>query len=276
MTNMLQSDGTYSLEALLDSLLLEDWDSPDNFLRLNAGLTFSDVCEVDLLLNVRIFLAALAEEDGTAATTTGNLNRSFTGRLLDRLHIEKETLDIIRRYKRVMNERDVWDLHRVRLLSDAAGLISLHKKRFTLTRLGRSMLSDKKAGSLYHRLFIANFRRFNLGYDFPWRDVPGIQATMGVILWMLEVVAENWTPVRGLAPQILLPAVYAELQAAMVSPHDTEEWILSGLALYPLLRFGLLEQRGETENSELSYNYEVRISALWRKFISFQPPGAGQ
>ncbi len=270
MSKIHKIEGTFILEALFVRLITEDWNSPDYAMKLNAGLTLDDLQAMDFYRNVRIFLQALADEDGTPATATGNLNREFIRRLFDRIIIPQDTRDMIIKFYKVMNERDIWLLHIVRVISDTAKLISLRKKRFQLTKLGRSMLDDDHVGELYHRLFVAYFRRFDLGYDFQWRTVPGIQDTIAVILWMLESIAQEWTPVLGLAPQILLPAIHEQLLAAMTYEFDREEWILDGYVLNPLGRLGLLERRGDMDARGIPQNEEIRISPLWRKFISFQ------
>ena len=131
------------------------------------------------------------------------------------------------------------------------------------------MLSDGQAGALYRTLFLAYFRRFDLRYDFYFRDVPGIQATMPVILWRLGTMADDWTPVCGLAPEILLPHVLDQMHEVMRCEFDTEEWILAGYVLDPLVDLGLMETKKQGEWSGVTEKDQIRITALWRKFIGF-------
>ena len=125
------------------------------------------------------------------------------------------------------------------------------------------------AGSLFRKLFLAYFRKFDLQYGFPLRDVPGIQQTMAVILWRLDTVARDWVSVRGLAPRLLLPGVLTQLRQAMLSPYDTEEWIVAGYVLEPLWDFGLLERRKPSEWRVVTEHDFIRVTPLWRRFISF-------
>jgi hypothetical protein len=143
------------------------------------------------------------------------------------------------------------------------------KRRFHLTKAGRALLSEDQAGALYRTLFLAYFQGFDLRYDFHFRDVPGIQKTMGVILWRLDTVARDWTPVLGLAPDMLLPRVLDQMHEAMAYEYDTEEWILAGYILDPLRDLGLIETKKRGEWSSVTEEDQIRVTVLWRKFISF-------
>ena len=131
------------------------------------------------------------------------------------------------------------------------------------------LLAEDRAGELYHTMFVAYFRKFNLHYNFHLRDVPGIQQSMAAILWRIGDVLEDWRPVQGLAPQILLPRVLEQLREAMVSQYDREEWILSGYVLEPLRNFGLIEKRSATDWPTITEKDSIRFTPLWKKFISF-------
>jgi hypothetical protein len=266
--------GRETLAAFLQSLSLADWESATGPIRLSADLTLADLAEAAFFRNTRLLLAALAAKEGTAATATDNLNRVFVRELFDQLTLPEPYRIMAQRARKVINERDVWPLHLVRVVSQCAGFVVLRKQRFHLTRTGRALLPEGQAGALFRRLFLAYFRKFDLHYDFHLRDVPGIQSTMAAILWRLDTVARDWRPVRGLAPQIVLPAVLRQLVAAKRSAYDTEEWILAGYVLEPLIDLGLIQQRPDTGWMTERERREIQVSALWRKFISFHPgPG---
>ncbi len=99
--------------------------------------------------------------------------------------------------------------------------------------------------------------------------MPGIQATIAASFWRLDLVARDWTPVLGLAPLILLPLVRLQMHAAMLSEYDTEESILIGYLLDPLMDLGLIETKGHGEWPRVTNKDEIRVTALWRKFIRF-------
>jgi hypothetical protein len=262
--------GRQAFDAFLRSLLKADWESSTGPMRFCPSLTLSDLADAAFFQNARLLLAALEEAGGTPATATGNLNRVFVRQMFDRLILSKPLRESTLQVCKVLNEQDVWPLHVVRIVSECGGLVSRRKQRFQPTRAGRELLPAAQAGMLFRRLFLAYFRKFDLHYDFHLRDVPGIQETLAVILWRLENMARDWTPVRGLASQVLLPGVLNQLHVAMAFPHDTEEWILGGYVLEPLLDLGLVERMPQTEWALFTERDKVRVSALWRKFIHFE------
>lgn len=268
--------GREALDAFLRRLLVADWKAPEGPLRLSADLSLADLAKADFFLNARLFLAALAEEDGAPATATGNLNRVFVGQMFDRLKLLLPYRETIQSYSKVVNEQDVWPLHLARVVSECARLVTRRKKRFHLTKAGRALLPEDQAGTLYRALLLAYFRRFDLRYDFHFRDVPGIQATMAVILWRLDTAARDWTPVRGLAPHILLPLVLSQMHETMAYAYDTEEWILAGYVLDPLFDLGLIETKKSGEWSNVMETDVIRVTALWHKFIRFAWSGEVQ
>jgi hypothetical protein len=267
-----ESGAPESFDDFLCDLLVANWTSPEGPLRLSADLSLADLGSAEFFLNARLFLTALVEENGASATATGNLNRAFVGRMFDRLEIPADSRQSIKHCCKVLNELDLWALHLVRLVSECARLIARRKKRFRVTKAGRGLLPDDQAGALYHALFLAYFRRFDLCY-FQLRDVHGIQQTVATIFWRLDTVARDWTPVRGLAPCILLPGVLAEMHAAMTYPHDTEEWILASYLLNPLLDFGLIETKKRGEWPGVKEKDAIRVTAIWKKFIRFAGNG---
>jgi hypothetical protein len=269
-----ESGGPESFDDFLCDLLVANWTSPGGPLSLSADLSRADLGTAEFFLNARLFLTALVEENGASTTATGNLNRAFVGRMFDRLEISPISRQSITHCCKVLNELDLWTLHSVRLVSQCARLVARRKKRFHVTKAGRALLPDDQAGALYHALFLAYFRRFDLCY-LELRDVPGIQTTVAAIFWQLDMMARDWTPVRGLAPCILLPGVLNEMHEAMASPHDSEEWILASYLLDPLRDFGLIETRKRGGWPGVTEKDDIRVTALWTKFIHFAWSGAG-
>ena len=232
----------------LNALAMMNWIDSAGPMRLCGRLKLAALEDAAFFVNTRRLLHALAEEDGAEATAAGSLNRAFVGRRFDRMRLPATFRASTRRVGKVINERDVWPLHLARIVAECARLMQRRGKRFTLTPPGRKLLPDEQAGALFRALFIAYFRRFDLTYDFNLRPVPSIQETFAAILWRLDSAGRDWTPVGGLARRVLLPRVYERLRAAMTHPaHDTEEWILGGHVLLPLLDWGLIERRRASE-----------------------------
>jgi len=261
------------IESHCLTLCLANWQDPDGPMRLNRGLPGTNLRKAAFFQNTRRFLVALQEQGGTEATATGNLNRVFVRHMFECMTLPPLIRETMIRINKVFNENDLWDLHRVRVVSELAGLVRRRSRHFKLTKKGTALLADDRAGELYYTLFVAYFREFDLHYDFNFRDVPGIQKTMAVILWRIDDALTEWLPVEGLAPRILLPKVLDQIRNAMVSEHDREEWILSGYVLEPLYRFGLIEKRVESDWPRIDEKDAVRITPLWKKFISFRPFG---
>ena len=261
--------GLPAFEHFLRYLLAARWELPGGPIQFSDALALKELAEAPLFLNARLLLETLAADGGTPATATGNLNRVFVRRMFDAMTLPKPFRESTLRVCKVINEPDVWRLHEARIVCGCAGLLGCRKKRFSVTKLGRELLAEERAGELYRKLFIAYFRNYNLEYQFRLRSVPGIQETMAVILWRLDAVARDWTPVSGLPEQVLLPSVHQQLRATMISPHDKEEWILSGYVLNALCDFGLIELKNPGELPGIDEKDHIRLAPLWSRFITF-------
>ena len=258
----------------LHALQRMDWNATDGPMRLSGKVPLADLRGAVFFVNLRRLLLMLDEEGGTDATATGNLTRAFVGRMFERLELSKIYRESTRRVCKVLNEQDVWPLHLARIVAECAGLVRRRAKRFVLSPAGRDFLPEDQAGALFRAVFIAYFRRFDLTYDFHLRPVPAIQETMAAVLWRLDGAARDWTPVAGLAREILLPKVHELLRAALTHPaHDNEEWILGGHVLLPLEDLGLIERDTPAEWRLIEAGQKVRRTRLWRQFIWFEWQG---
>ena len=251
------------------SLGIADWKDPNGPMRLSENLKLDELHNAPTFVNARLLMRMLAEEGGTEVTAADNLNRAFVRRVFERMILPKPVRETTLHVCKVINEQDLWLLHLVRIVAECAALIRRRKKHFQLTPRGRALLAEAEAGALYRALFVAFFRRLDLTYIFPWRRVPTIQDTMAVILWRLDEAARDWIEVRGLAPEILLPAVYQELRAVTTFGYDTEEWILAGYVLEPLVGFGLIERRDPGDWPSVTEKDSIRVTKSWYRFLSF-------
>ena len=257
-----------ALNRYLKSLYDADWEDPRGVIRFSTDVKFSELERATVFHNARIFLNALLEEGGTPTTAAGNLTRAFVGRICGRLRLRSKFLADTRRFCKVLNEQDIWALHEVRLLAEYGKLIARRNKRFTITRLGRELLAEARAGELFRRLFLTYFRTMELSYLVHVREQPEIQATLAITLWRLDQVAENWRPVKGMAAQILPPRVMAQLESQQQSQFDTPDFFAVAYVLEPLRKFGLLERPRENE-WRVGEEDTVRVTPLFRRFIGF-------
>ena len=271
VTDLSEDDLPLARHRFLVKLIQADWEQPDGALRLRRDLQLAELEHASHFQNARILLSALAEGKGAPATAAGNLNRKFARRMFEAMHMPHISRESTLRFTKVINEADVRDLQLLREVCQYGGLIARRQKHFRATARACALLADEQAGLLYRHLFLTFFRKLDLRAVFHFREVPGIQDTLAIILWQLDSVADAWTPVRGLAELVLLPPVLDQLRATMVSEFDTEEWILSGYVLEPLLDFGLIERQKGSEWPGLGEEDAIRLTPLWRRFLHFAP-----
>ena len=146
------------------ALFRDGWWGPEPLIRLNADLGLADLAGCRFLNNARLLLAALRDAGGAPLTVKGNLARRFVGEMLESLELEEGHKDEVLRYNKVVNEDDLWPLHVLRLVCEAAKLVRKYKKRLVATKLGLALLAEEKAGQLCVRLFDAHFTEFSLAY----------------------------------------------------------------------------------------------------------------
>ena len=144
---------------------------------------------------------------------------------------------------KVINEQDVWTLHIVRVVCQAAGLVHRKKNKFLVPKKHHPLLSDERAGELYTLLFRAYFTELNLGYGDRLPTLACIQHTIPYSVYRLGRIADRYRGIEELARQILLPAVEKEVREAISSIYLKMEWILGRRIIEPLEKFGLLEYK---------------------------------
>jgi hypothetical protein len=261
----------YPLDVLnrhLKSLYDADWEDQRGVIRISADIRLEELQQSQVFQNTRIFLKALLEDGGTEATAAGYLRREFVGRVIDRLQLLPGYLKTARTYRKTIDERDIWPLHEVRLVAEYGKLVARRNKRFAVTKLGRELLTDERAGELFRRLFLTYFRTMDMSYLIHLREQPEIQATLAITLWRLEQVAENWRAVKGLAAQILPPRVLKQIISQQQGDFDNPDFFVAAYVLEPLRDFGLLERQRESE-WRLGEKDTIRVTPLFRRFIGF-------
>lgn len=247
------------------------WDVKGSPIQCNAGIPLARLESGLFFRQARTFLCAVRDAGGVKATASKNLNRKFVGEMVEALLTEEERTDILGFFK-VHNERMVFPLHLVRVVSKAAGLLRLAKGQFTVPQRKQALLAPERAGELYRDLFLAYFTRFNLGYLTRYGpDAHAIQDYAGYTLYRLGVVAGDWRPVEGLENEVLLPGVREEVKAEI---GDDEFWgvafLLETRIIRPLLKWGLLEGRYEqAESRHFKVLNAIRITPLYREFLRF-------
>jgi hypothetical protein len=252
----------------VDLLIHSDWQHPSDAIRLNEDIPLSQLQGARVLLNARILLQAAVDSDGIKATTAGNLNRKFVLEMLEAMHWLPRFREDVRHYRKALNEEMVLPLHKLRAVLDIGGLIRRTKGSFRVTKKGKSMMPEGRAGALYALLFRTWFRKFNLAYLDYMAECSSLQDTIGFSLFMLARHAQTWQPIEKLPPTLLLPSVKREIPESQYG--DNEECMVRSRIVKPLESFGLLEGRYHSEDRH-SYNppHEVRKTELFDEFLSF-------
>lgn len=247
-------------------LIYLPWDDNNFPLKFNKELSCSDIKDSIFFTNTAIFLKTLVEmEKEPTATAGGSLNRKIVKKLFDTLILDEDDKRFVLGYNKVINEIDVFPLHVARIVCESAGIIHKRKNKFLVTKKYQNLLSEDKTGELYHLLFNAYFRKFNIGYLDVSPDWDCIQDTVAYSLHRIGEVACDNIDMEDLSNKMLLPAVKDEVNASL-TPYTSIEWILSTRIVEPLQGFGLLECSyiKKKWQSELA---TVRKTELFDKFI---------
>ena len=250
-------------------LIYSDWESSTSAISLNKELPFSEVKEARFLNNARVLLDALNVPAGTKATSAGNLNRKFVLQMLDAMRWPPDFLEDLWRYNKVVNEEDVFPLHLNRLVAQQAGLIRMTKGAFHLTKKGRDLCQEDRAGELFALLFHTFFRKFNLGYLDRVPECQSIQQTIGYSLYVLDRRAGTWQAIEDLAPRLYLPTVTQELPVDRYGL-DYETLLARTRILGPLESFGLIQcQYSQKEPMIRPKVTRARKTDIYNRFLRF-------
>ncbi len=256
--------GGLSWDQLI-KLFKSDWADGRGLMSFNKSLKLKDLQKAVTLHRARTLLGQVVQSNGVKATVAGNLNRKFVGLMVDCLSWPDDHVQNLHKMNKVINEQDVFPLHIVRIMLDLSGLLTLKKGRFSATKKGEYVLSEDKAGMLFHLLFETLFQRMNLAYLDRMASIPIFQDTIAYSLFMLSREDMGWKRNDYLASELLVPPVKWEMENAKCEPH----WFLDSRLLSPLEDFGLLQRRELPKQSAPPGIREVRKTPLFDRFISF-------
>ena len=252
----------------VERLLQQEWGQEEGPLGLNRGLSLEELAPSRDLRNTRTFLQLLVEEDGAKLTTSGNLNRAFVRRMMDEGNWVWFRGMAPEEMRQVWNEGDFFSLHKLRVLADLAGLIRKFKGRFVITKKGKKLLDDERAGELFALLFETQFRKMNLAYLDRRPAGPELQHGMAYTLFHLREAARDWRTPEELVEPLLLPYV---LEAMVPMPGSRRpDLILETRVLDVLEGFGLLEMEERPGRDPWLPERRYRTAPLYERFIAFQ------
>jgi len=248
-------------------LLKNDWDDDHGVLRFDKILKLKDLQKATILLRARTFLGEVVDSGGVKATGAGNLNRKFVDLMLNRMTWPDGYIEHLNLMNKVINEQDVFPLHIIRIILDLSGLLVLKKGVFSASKKGNQLLSEDRAGALYHLLFKAQLQRMNLGYLDRMPSLPSFQKTIAYSLFMFSKTRMEWKRTDDLAQELVFPPVKAEMEKTGFEAH----WFLYHRLFGTLQNFGLLERRDLPDQQKQHGVDLVRKTTLFDRFISFHP-----
>ena len=237
----------------------------------NGALSFASDVEDEALAKsvfVRNALVLFEEMDGKETMWISSSSNCLMKKCVARLRglISWPGLEATEHFRKgkTYREQDVGELHLLRLLVERAGLIRSAGLWFELTPLGRALLEPGRRGTLQALLFRHAFWDMDLSrfVRVHPRGLPRWwpQGEIGVILWGLSAVAEDWQNAGALTALCTIPD--DELPETRRGAAST---MFVWRILWPLRWFGLLEYRGPEETRDVAW----RKSVLFDRFLSF-------
>ena len=239
-------------------LLDGDWQTT-GAVRLTSRLTGEQAGRAWAFGAALAFLRLVIDQGSAPVTATGNLTRKFVALAVDALDFPPGYLDRVREYNKVINEPDFGLLFELRHTLVEAGYLR-GRAGFRVTPRGRKALDLVAAepGAVFRRLFLA---RMGVTGDILDEEGVTFRSPLGPALFLLQERAVDWIESAALMGGLMIPHLV---------PHETVhqrrslawQWVVA-----PCHDFGLV---GLREGASLAEPDHVRITPLFREFISFQ------
>jgi hypothetical protein len=217
--------------------------------------------------NALLLIRHALERGGLKLTATGNLSRAVVEEM--RSLIEWPDYDPVEAlsFCKVVNEPDFLPLHFVRLVAQASQFLRPHRGKLVATRLGKQMLAEPEQGALQAILFHVTFWHVDLAYFGRGLFGRWPQTDIGVVLWSLSASATGWQTTEALTRLCTVPII-----GVLESAWDVGSMMMESRVLQPLLWFGLLERRSESD-AAIAQRYYYRKSPLFDRLLSFNVRG---
>jgi hypothetical protein len=232
-------------------------------IRLEPSLTQTDLSGSAVTRNALLLLRRAADRGGLALTATGNVSRAVVAEMCEIIEWPDYDKQELFRLSKVINEPDFLPLHFIRVLAQATKLFRAQHGKLMPTRLGKSMLDEKRHGALQALLFHIALWHLNLGYfdrnpidSWPQNDV-------GVVLWSLSASANHWLDRETLTRLCTIPVI-----GVLESTWDLGSSAMEARILRPLMWFGLLEYRSVTGPGRVD-RHLYRKTSLFDRFVKF-------
>jgi hypothetical protein len=225
---------------------------------------FDEIDNSPLLKGAKQFLAKAMVSPGIKLTATGNLNRKFVDEMIDILNWEMYTRDKLYRICKVVNEIDFFPLHYLHILLKESSLLRNYKGHVIASKLGKALLQDVRGADLFSLLITTLYEKINICYfdRMPFEGWPNTQ--VGLILYGLKVIADDWTSEETLMKKTAIPD-----ERIFKTPYDFSSTAYHARILRPLEWFGLMEHRVVIEAKTNKETTEYKKSKAFDRVFAF-------
>jgi hypothetical protein len=232
-------------------------------IRLEPYLTQTDLSGSAITRNALLLLRRAIETDGLKLTATGNLSRPVVAEMCGLMEWPDCDKQELFQFHKVINEPDFLALHFVRVLTQTTKLFRAQHGKLMPTRLGKSIVVKEQYGALQALLFHFALWHLNLGYfdRNPLDSWP--QSDVGVVLWSLSAVANDWLERETLTRLCTVPVI-----GVLESTWDLGSSAMETRVLRPLMWFGLLEHRSAPGTGPVERRL-YRKTPLFDRFLKF-------
>lgn len=250
-------------------LLAGDWTSA-GALRVADDAPLALLQDVPFLVDARTLLRFVADAAPVKLTPAGNLPRSAVSALVPQLRMAAGNADATGiPVAKVRNEGDVRWLPILRHVLLFARLL-VKRKGLVLSKLGRELLDDERAGALYALLFRTFFREFDLRYLYLDARHAALQQTLAYSFYHLSRVAPEWTDSEELASRAWLDSARDPMLEWEARYGDMRHSAFRFRVLEPLVMFGVLEGRLLPGAERWFKRAEYRRTALFERVLRFE------
>jgi hypothetical protein len=241
-------------------------------LRLDTTLSLADLERCDILHDARATLAHLRDMGQLETLADGNLSPRALETLSPKLRLHDEMLgqDVP---ENMRNGEHFW-LWAIRHLLEHAECSRQRRGDFRITRHGRAMLEDDRAGDLAAQLFITLFNKSSLtNIDrFHIMEQKKLSLFIGASFYLLGKQARDWTPAARLTkrawPKSMRDAKFPNADLEKIRG-EVEVLMFSARVLRPLVAFGLMEWCVGSGPALILEEY--RVTPLFDRFLRFEP-----
>lgn len=230
---------------------------------INENLSLEELSGSTVLKHARIFLNELASEK-VKLTTRGNLNRKFVERMCDTFEWPGYEIDRFRKYIKLLNEEDFLPLNFIHIILKLSKLVRKYRGHLLITKQGKMLLQDDKAGELQALLFRTTFNEFNLGY-LDGISIEGVfQPQIGFTIFLVGRETKDWVSLDDLLRLTVVPVD----EIFSVQP-DLPAWAFETRVINTLKWFGLLEKEKLSEPNTYPVVYQTRKLNLFDRFLTY-------